>query len=78
MVIRRSVLLSTLYCPLNTLSRHSIILSGLHSVRNPKLPRFMPNKSSFFRGILRAVFRIVPSPPITIIKSTFDKSFSLL
>ena len=67
----RKDLLSILNSPFRIDVRLFCILSGAISVRNPRLPKFIPNIGIPFIPYFLAVFMIVPSPPIEISKSQF-------
>jgi len=70
--------LSSAQCPWKIFDSILNILSGVVSVRKPRVPRCTPRIATFFLGILRAVLRRVPSPPITIAMSDFVRTVSFL
>ena len=62
---------SVVCAPANIRSMTISISSARKSVRKPKRPRLMPTKGMLSPTRLRATLSMVPSPPITMAKSTF-------
>ncbi len=60
--------------PFKHLSKASNASAGVTSVRKPRTPMLMARIGGSGLGITRPVLRIVPSPPIVMIKSTFISS----
>jgi len=62
---------SIVYCPFRILSMALRACFGSTSVRNPLTPMFMASIGGSGFGMVAQVLRIVPSPPMVIMKSVF-------